>query len=190
MRDVALESLVERVRRLELQNRRLRRGVLAGLVALGAVLLMGQGAPKDTELVGTRLVLKDGEGTTRVEVGEFEDKSGPYYALVFKDESGENRAKLGSGRHGEMRSAGLWLSSSNGNTAHLNPTALGLSERDGNTADLSPHRFSLYTKERDVSASLDVWGKTGVTFELSGGKAAPPSLVIMDEGNQVWTAPR
>jgi hypothetical protein len=60
-----LQTILERIGELEAQNRRLRRGGIAVLALLSAVILMGQAAPSPRVVEAQRFVLKDREGNVR-----------------------------------------------------------------------------------------------------------------------------
>jgi hypothetical protein len=115
-----LESLSDRVSRLERQNRRLKQlGVLA-LLALGSVFLMGQAKTAKAPPVKAvkpqeagRFVLKDSLGRTRAELGLFADRP----ALVLYDYAANRILSLGA----EPDGAGLTLyDANNDKTAALN----------------------------------------------------------------------
>lgn len=60
-----LHSLVERVVKLEQQNRRLKWGGVAVLAVFSAVVLMGQAAPPPRIVEAQKFVLKDADGKVR-----------------------------------------------------------------------------------------------------------------------------
>jgi hypothetical protein len=60
-----LHAILERVDKLEAQNRRLRRGGLATLILLSAFILMGQAPPSLRVVEAQRFVLKDSDGNVR-----------------------------------------------------------------------------------------------------------------------------
>ena len=60
-----LHAILERVAKLEAQNRRLRRGSVAILSLLSAIILMGQSAPPPRVVEAQRFILKDNEGNVR-----------------------------------------------------------------------------------------------------------------------------
>ena len=60
-----LQAIRERIAELELQNRRLKRGGMAILVVLSAVILMGQVAPPARVVEAQRFVIKDKDGKER-----------------------------------------------------------------------------------------------------------------------------
>jgi hypothetical protein len=60
-----LHAVLDRITKLEAQNRRLRRGGVAILVLLSAVILMGQAAPSSRVVEAERFILKDSEGNVR-----------------------------------------------------------------------------------------------------------------------------
>jgi hypothetical protein len=60
-----VHAILERVDKLEAQNRRLRRGGLATLILLSAFILMGQTPPSPRVIEAERFVLKDSDGNVR-----------------------------------------------------------------------------------------------------------------------------
>lgn len=60
-----LQLILERIGKLETQNRRFRWGSVAILALLSAVILMGQGAPAPRVIEAQRFVLKDSDGNVR-----------------------------------------------------------------------------------------------------------------------------
>ncbi len=111
-----IESLSERVSRLEQQNRRFKQ--LAGLAVLllGSVLLMGQTKATKAPPVKAvkpqeagRFVLKDGLGRTRAELGLFADRP----ALIMYDYAANPVLSIGA----EADGAGLTLYDANSDKA-------------------------------------------------------------------------
>jgi hypothetical protein len=60
-----LQVILQRIGNLEAQNRRLRRGSVAILALLSAVILMGQAAPSPRVVEAQRFILKDSDGNVR-----------------------------------------------------------------------------------------------------------------------------
>jgi hypothetical protein len=60
-----LHAILERIGKLEAQNRRLKRGSVAILALLSAVILMGQAAPSPRVVEAQRFILKDNDGNVR-----------------------------------------------------------------------------------------------------------------------------
>jgi hypothetical protein len=90
MTNLTLESLAERVRRLERQNRLLRAAVLLVVTVFAAVVCMGQvDTPK--ELEAERLILRDEAGKARVMLGMTEGGA----TLELSDAEGWLRLSLG-----------------------------------------------------------------------------------------------
>lgn len=60
-----LQAILERIGKLEAQNRKLKRGGVAILVLFSAVILMGQAAPPPRVVEAQRFILKDSNGKVR-----------------------------------------------------------------------------------------------------------------------------
>ena len=60
-----LHAILERVGKLEAQNRRLRWGNVAILALFSAAILMGQAAPSPRVVEAQRFILKDSDGNVR-----------------------------------------------------------------------------------------------------------------------------
>jgi hypothetical protein len=60
-----LHAIVERLDKLEGQNRRIKRGSVTVFVALSALVLMGQAAPSPRVVEAQKFVLKDTDGNVR-----------------------------------------------------------------------------------------------------------------------------
>jgi hypothetical protein len=60
-----LHAVLDRISKLEAQNRRLKKGTIATLAILSAIILMGQVAPSPRVLEAQRFVLKDSDGNVR-----------------------------------------------------------------------------------------------------------------------------
>src|SRR5262245_59132337 len=87
----SIEAVLERLKRVERQNRVIRGAGMALLVAGGAVAVMGQAkAPRPLE--ARRIILRDAKGKKRAELGLFPDKP----ALVLYDEAERATAALGT----------------------------------------------------------------------------------------------
>lgn len=70
MNELTLENLIERLARLERENRRWRGGAMLALMLAIAVLLMGQIFPKAQVIEAHRFVLKSPDGKVRAILGE------------------------------------------------------------------------------------------------------------------------
>jgi hypothetical protein len=64
-----MQAVLERLEKLERQNRRLKRVGLLVLVAVSAVVLMGQAAPKNHTVEAEEFVVKDSSGKRRASFG-------------------------------------------------------------------------------------------------------------------------
>ena len=83
-------TLVQRIERLERQNRTLRVAGALAILAGAAALFVGMSAPKKS-LETDLLLIKDAAGTTRMILGMADD--GP--AITMLDEHGKLRANIG-----------------------------------------------------------------------------------------------
>src|SRR6058998_1260327 len=92
----SMEAVLERLEKLERQNRRLRLAGIALLLSGGAVAVMGQAArsPRTVAVAveARKFVLRDAKGKKRAELGLFLDKP----ALVLYDEAERATASLGT----------------------------------------------------------------------------------------------
>ncbi len=102
-------TIEERLTKLEIQNRRLKQGVAAGLVVVVAALCMAQAAPAPQALEATHFVLCDPEGRERLRIevardgnptinvldqeGRLRSSLGPH-GISFYDETGRMRTTL------------------------------------------------------------------------------------------------
>lgn len=93
MTPTVVDALVERIDRLERENRRFRRAAAVVALGIAAAFLMGQTAPRSPAVETQKLVLKDKRGKVRAVLGAFSDDE-PYGLLVF-DANQRIRAKLG-----------------------------------------------------------------------------------------------
>ena len=99
--------MIERLEKVEKQNRRLKSAVIVGFVLLGivsVVLIINQTYPKNT-VEAERFVLLDKAGNVRAGLGVWEDGM---TGLVIRDVNGKIRVKLGR-EDGEERLTGLTL---------------------------------------------------------------------------------
>jgi hypothetical protein len=87
---MASNSLVQRIERLERQNRALRVGGTLAVLAGAAALCLGMGAPRKS-LETDLLLIKDASGTTRMILGMADE--GP--AITMLDSNGKLRANIG-----------------------------------------------------------------------------------------------
>ncbi len=91
-----LEILMERLRRVERQNRVLMAIAIVAL-AVAAIVLLGQVLPGSGVLTGQRVVLTDSDGTLRAVLGVWEDGSS---GLLVRDAAGHDRAVFGIWQQG------------------------------------------------------------------------------------------
>jgi hypothetical protein len=86
-----MQAILERLKKLEGQNRRLKRAGVLSLVAVGMLVLMGQATPKSQTIRAEKFVLIDTEGRARAEIAMLH--GGP--ALRFFGPSEEVQALFG-----------------------------------------------------------------------------------------------
>jgi len=160
-----MQAVLERLEKLERQNRRLKqRGVLV-ILALGALVVMGQ-APRSRIVKAEQFVLQDSQGRARVTIGTPASSGGAFHlspdepAIWITDETGQDRAIL--------TSDGLRFANEKGKPL----------------ATYSARALSFYgTKGKEEASlgedthgpSLTLMGKEGVTF-----------LGITPESLEIW----
>ncbi len=64
-----MQAILERLDRLEKQNRRLKRLGVTSLLIVAALALTGQARPKARTVEAERFVLRDGQGRARITIG-------------------------------------------------------------------------------------------------------------------------
>jgi hypothetical protein len=82
---VEMGTILERLQKLENQNRRLRRALASLFVLVGSFAALGLASKKGRVVQATEFLLKDGEAKTRAALRM--GRSGPY--LVFYDANGK-----------------------------------------------------------------------------------------------------
>ena len=85
-------TVMNRLERLEKQNRRFRQIGAVALVLIGSVLLMGQASPKRT-VEANEFLLKDSGGRVRAKLSTEGNLPGP--SLVLIDAEGKERVRIG-----------------------------------------------------------------------------------------------
>lgn len=159
--DPQLRTLIERMEKLERQNSALRRSGIAVLVAVGAILLMGQAAPKhrgiQEKLISTeKLVLTDAAG--RIRAFLVADEKGA--RLVFADSQENSKISM---------------------VLDQNKPILYLTGEGGKYASLSPERISLTDEETGRSVALGIASSApGISLGDSDGVRA--SLTLLSSG--------
>lgn len=213
MTDLTLESLAERVNRVERQNRRLRIGVVVALllivaVAASAVSLVKARKPKALE--AERFVLRDADGKMRADLGLTKEKrpaltlydakgtarvsldlaeEGP--SLVMHNAQGKKQVALTTTKH----SNSLHISDGNGRRriSLLVGTPLGRRRMERYARihlwDTSGHQRAHLSADEWASAlSLNHPEKGWASLRVSEGQ--DPSLELMDvKGRPLFEAP-
>jgi hypothetical protein len=103
MQTPVIQAVLERLEKLERQNRKLKRAGVLALLVVGSLVLMGQAAPKSRTVEGEKFVLRDGRGRVRAKLDTDVDSSP---ALKLSDANGNLRAMLSLDGSGD---AGVWL---------------------------------------------------------------------------------
>lgn len=158
---LARETLARRLDRLEREHRRWKRVGSLFLVALAAVVLMGQASPAGRVVEAERFVLRDGSGKVRATLATLDDNR---VALFLYDQDERPRAGLGLRADGGV---GLTLYDRAGRPrTALSPLA------DGGVG------LHLYDQRGERRA--------GLALKPDG----TPSLEFLDEdGKSLWRAP-
>jgi hypothetical protein len=184
-----LQAIVERLSKLEGQNRRLKRGGAAILAALSTLVLMGQAAPSPRVVEAQRFVLKDANGNVRGWMGVIGKGSEltlgnvnaqPMMGLMVSEDSSDLHF-FGS------RKSGMTLGVNSGDPALSMMGAEGIGgagitiAKDGPSLTLQDGRgFSAVVGTAQLETPTN--GKTHQT--------SAASVVLFDKGKKViWQAP-
>jgi len=211
------EGILQRLEKLERQNRRMKLAGLGALIIAGAILLMGQtsGPRALSEVKANSFLLVDGSGRTRA-VLHMMEHGGPGLALY--DENGKARAVLGVVSDGTPV---FGLYGANGNmratlTAFSDGSKLDLFDANGKTraglavASAGSATLSLFDANEKPMASLveildgselaltdangfetDI-GITDLITQMTGEthKTSAASIVLLGKDKKVlWSAP-
>ena len=203
--DATVQALTERVAKLEAQNRRFRKAVMAALVAASAVVVMGQ-APTRRVLEANEFVLKDNSGTARARLSMemtnrptltfYQDKTHISASLAGGDEPfltmsragtdeqvqlGANRTFFGLGLYEGAIRAGVSVQTGN--------PGIELYDKSGNirlaieSTDIAGESILLTNGGKLLgltNSGFNVSGDAG-TFVLDVGEGSGPSLEITDK---------
>lgn len=205
-----LQSVVERLQKLEGENRTLKRAFTLLLVAVGCALMMGQAAPKSRMLEAEKLILTDASGSTRAELAVL--PGGP--ALRFFNSERKVRALYGGGglslfdteeRQLPLASFGAsglsfgdgskYTISLGGYSALARATAeprLALYEGNGGHITLSVDKSGPLLLMSDKDAFQARLGTTDLQIPRTGESrtTSAASLILFDKkGNVIWRAP-
>jgi hypothetical protein len=174
MTDLTLESLGERLSRVERQNRLLRAAVILVVAVFAAMVCMGQvGVP---EVVGARrFQMVDEQGRVRADIGMVDDNP----VLYAYDEEGEARLGLGLSMFGDPR---LGLFNEKGDPCavlSLGTSGPSLNFMDGN----GKPNAALEVWDGDSRLDLcDAEGKPRVSLDTSEDK---PGLNLYDAAGEL-----
>jgi len=165
--DADKQAILERIEKLERENRRLRRGGLAAIVVLATLGILGAAAPVPQTLRAHELELTDAAGNMRAKISAIDGKA-PY--LVLYDAKGRTMLSLKGGGS----QPGLAINDASGNTRVM----LG---------GLSPN-LAFYDTANNTTVSLDgdALGPRLLLFDGAGKMRVHlggpgPSLDLMDQ---------
>ena len=161
-----LQTLRDRVEKMEARSRRIRNLSLSGFLALLSVLLLGQAAPSKT-LEGQQLILTDGNGLRRVLISA-QVAGEPMIALL--DVEGQIRAGMRL-RDGDP---GIFLNDTNGKEAVR--MALG---------SAGPEVF-LYDDNQVARTGFAVQNNVPGLFLRDGNQTARLNITVQDGGPGVF----
>lgn len=174
-----LKVIIQRLEKVEQQNRTLKRAGVAALAALGAILLMGQASPSSRMLSTDRLTIEDPD-THRVLI------------------------ELGTEKSGTRNDAHLRFFGDDGKvSAQLNQSGVGFQYQD-KSADLGFSGLSLNGKDSFVQVLQDEFSYTskgaefllvptkddGMDMVMSSGKNEFGVLAHSDEAAAYVASPR
>ena len=219
MNEPTMETLAQRLDRVEVENRRLKRAGVGALAVIAAVVLMGQATPPKAPKVveADEFLLRDAKGNVRAMLGF----RGGAPLLSFYDE--EQTLRIGLGFTTDGLPTVTILSKSGNIRSSLtvlanDTTALHLYDRTEKAhavlaveADGTPS-FSLFGKDKEgtVILGVDSGGVSGLTLSDKSGitravlgsisletegtgvieKRPESSLVLFDKAGKVlWSAP-
>jgi len=196
-----VQSVLERLGKLERQNRRLKRAGSLALTAVAALLLMGQATPESRTIEAERFIVIDSAGKTRAVLSMILD--GPH--LVMYDEKGEMRVNLRVGPDGPLlafdNEAGkpqtelTAVKGFNGlltyNYAGTPSTVLGEEEKGPALrlfdADGKPHIELWSTNQAPQMSFRDAAGRERAVMYLEPQSGAP-SIAFYDQREKIMTA--
>ncbi len=192
---VALQLFEERLRELERQNRRLRKGVIAMLVLLGTLVVMAQ-APMRRTIEANEFILRDANGNPRVKLST--EGSTHNAELIFFDEKGTIRAKIESGifagaisvfdPHGVLGVVvgGSSVARDGGHISVLDST--GHPKTTVSPGDIWVDGGVRLEDDDGFAAWL---GKTGLLYRGESKTASAASLILVDNPHSkvIWKAP-
>jgi hypothetical protein len=175
-----LQAIIERLERVERQNRTLKRAGVAALAVLGAVLFMGQALPSSRTLSADRLTIEDPE-THRVLLELGTEKSGTrnYARLRFLGDDGKVSAQLnqsGIGFQYQDQSADLGFT--------------GLSMEGRRTSVLFNHDEFSYSSKRGGQLLLLPTVDGGMDLTIASSKNEFGVLAHSDEAAAFVASPR
>jgi hypothetical protein len=201
-----MQAVLERLERLERQNRRLKGLGLLTLVTVGALLLMGQAAPKSHTVDAEDFQLKDASGKLRGELGlvcngqpclRLTSSDGAVAALsgtpalLFVRREGDIKVFLGL-KEGDP-SVNLY---GNGAMSSIGPTALAFYERVGKEDELRSALSALKGEPQLIlrdrmgfTTNIGInWLQSPDTGERHTTSAASVAMFDKD-GKVIWRAP-
>ena len=166
-----IQAVLQRLEKLERQNRRFKRVGALALTGVGVLIFMSQAASDSHTVEAQRFIVKDAEGHVRAEFG----LSGKAAGLTLYDQKGTTQARLEAGA-GALSGGQLELRDESGKAysglwAGFSGAMIYAHDQDGNEIFLG----SLKTAD-SRSEKLRITGK--------------PTIVMMDKNERdIWRAP-
>jgi len=170
--------------RLERENRWMRRIGAVGVAVAAAVFLVGQGKEATGDLEGSRLVLRDGNGQKRVDIGAEVD--GKTFAALL-DSRGETRLTLMVSREG---SAGIAISGAEQDKQRLDLGVLASEKPFAAMSDANGEQrliLGVLADGQPFVTLSDADGNQRAKLALLDG--APRIRMKDSKGRLIWKAP-
>jgi hypothetical protein len=184
-----LHAILNRLSKLEAQNRMLKRGAAAILIALSALVLMAQGAPPSRFVEAQKFVLKDAKGNVRAWLGVIGEGS----ELILGNSDQQPRMSL----EVSVDAADLHFfgSRKSGMTLGVNSgkPAISLVDVNGNGgAELSFAENGPGLTLHDAKGLSTIVGATELNTPQNGAahQISAASIMLLDKDKKVvWRAP-
>jgi hypothetical protein len=167
-----MQAVLERLERLERQNRRVKQGVVISLIAVASIVFLAEAEPKSTTIEATKFVLKDTEERTRAELGMVENSP----RLQLSDAMGSPQVVLTGGDYSflTLTRAGTVDQVTLTNSPIL--CGLALIRKQGGPTDVMRVALGTYFGARPALALYDETGQERAKIKLlPTGEPALPS---------------